>query len=865
MLVIKMKRGINFIAKKSSFINNVVWSLFVLVSCPIFGQDFSKKIITEADYEKWGQLENKSLSTEGNWAVFEMRYDNGLDTLFVKNIRKNITHFFPNGSNFNLGGEIAFGCFDVNKNLTIVNLKTNKRNVLTDIVSFDFANKGKLLITKTNKNVLEIRNEKNVILLSVSDVVEFKIDEITNAINYITSFEGKYTLGSIDLKTYLISDKYTATKKLYGLTIADYGKGQFIFEEGNNFTETKVHYYTSSSNKGKIFNPQMIANFPENHGIVTRKSIKISKDGKRIFFGITKQINVKSNDEVSVEVWDTDDPLIYPKTKVDNPEQYSRLAVWFHEENRFLEVTNSELPYVQLNGDKTVALIYSPIAYAPHFKKHGETDYYLYDLMKGTKSLFLKKQPSENYLISFSPNGKYITYFRNHSWWLYDITNQTSFSIEPTKGTQWVSNDLKYGARPHVFGMKGWSNDGTSLFLQDEYDIFQFNIKSKLLKKLTNGRESNIVYALDEVNINNVNTDNYNGWAITSVDTSKNLVIKSRNNENKSQQYLLLTKSNKLIPITKSISKNDEIKRANNDIYVYTEQSYNLSPRLICSNKGIKNVLYQSNNQDSQYTQGKVELITFYNSKGEKLQGVLHYPINYEMGKKYPMILNVYSQMSNTLHNYCLPSLYNDTGFNIKHFNNLGYFVLLPDVYYYEGEAGQSALDCVLSATSKVEETGMIDSNRIGLIGHSFGGFETNYIITKTNKFAAAVSGAGISEIVSWYFGVSKSLHIPELWRSETQQWRMNKSIFEDEERYLKNSPILFADKVNTPLLLWVGKQETNLPYEQSVFFYNALRRAGKKGKLLLYPNDNHVIFNKQNQVDLTLRITNWFETYLKK
>lgn len=860
-------KGLKKIFRSIDFISNerVLWILFMLVSCSMFGQDNSKKIIDVADYEKWGQLENKSISLEGNWAVFEMRYDNGMDTLFVKNTRNNVTHYFPKGSNGKFGGELAFGCLDANTNLTIVNLKTNERNVWSDIVSFDFVSKGKLLITKSNSNKLEIRNESNKVVSSLSNVVEFKIDELTDMLYYITSFGGDYTLGSLDLKTLKIREQYATKSKLYALTVAEYGKGFFLLEEGNDFTETKLHYYKDNKCESKIFDPQMFSNFPENHGIVTRKSFKISVDGKRIFFGITKQINGKANDIDVVEVWDTEDPLVFPKTKIDNPEQYSRLVVWFHEENRFLEVTNSELPYVQLNGDKTVALIYSPTAYAPHFKKHGETDYYLYDLLKGTKMLFLEKQPSENYLLSFSPDGKYIAYFRNNNWWLYDIMTQTNYGIEALKEVEWSSNDMKYSARTHLFGMKGWSMDGATLFLQDEYDVFQLDIKSKRLKRLTKGRENNILFTLDEINIKNVTTDNYNGWALTSIDTDRNLIIKARNNESKAQQYAILTKTNKWLPLENNISKADEIKRANNEVYVYREQSYNRSPRLVCSNKGIKSVLFQSNSQENQYAQGKVELITFYNPKGVKLQGILYYPLNYELGKTYPMIVSVYSQISSTLHNYSQPSLCNDTGFNIKHFINQGYFVLLPDVYYYEGEPGQSALDCVLSATNKVEEMGMIDSNRIGLIGHSFGGFETNYIVTKTNKFAVAVSGAGISDMVSWYFTISKSLHIPELWRSETQQWRMQKSIFEDKDIYLNNSSVLFADKVNTPLLLWVGKQETNLPYEQSVFFYNALRRAGKKGKLLLYPNDNHVIVNKQNQVDLTLRITNWFETYLKK
>ena len=852
-------------SSQSAFKTQFLVFILMLISCSFFGQEISKRKILESEYEKWGQLENKSLSSNGNWISFEMHYSNDNDTLFLKHTQHNKIFTFPKGKQGKFSEELFFGCFQQNSNLLITNLETGENKSYLDIVSFDFVNNGKIVITHSDDNKLVLNNEKNKVVASILNVVEYRIDGIQNCVSYIRSLEGKYTFGCLNLKTFQNHDSYSSTNKLFGLTAAEYEKGVFFIEESNNSVETKLHYYKDIKSEAKIFDPQKFLNFPINYSIVARKSIKISEDGKRIFFGIAKSMNDTSNETETVEVWDTDDLWIYPKAKRENMEYYSRLAVWFHEENRFLEITNKDLPYVQLNGTKTVALVYSPTAHAPHFKRYGNTDYYLYNLLNNTKTLFLENHPGENYLLSFSPDGKYICYFKNKNWWLYNIESQTRFCIEAPKDVEWASSDLKYITRPHIHGMKGWSRDGASLYLEDEYDVFQFNIISKKLKRLTKGRENNMYYSFDNSNTNFIGNDNYNGWSLTSIDSNNNLVILSKNNETKAQQYVLLTKAGKIIQFDKNNSKSDELVCVNKQVYVFREQAYNLSPRLVCINKGIKKVLYQSNSQDKLYKQGKVELITFYNSKGIKLQGLLHYPINYEIGKKYPLIVNVYSQISNTLHNYNIPSLYNETGFNIKHFVNNDYFVLQPDVYYYEGDTGESALDCVIAATNKVEEMGIIDSKRIGLIGHSFGGYETNYIITKTNKFAVAVSGAGISDMVSWYFSNSKSLLIPELWRSELQQWRIGKSIFENKDLYLKNSPILFADKVNTPLLTWVGKKEDNLPYEQSIFFYNALRRAGKKNVLLLYPNDNHIIVNKQNQMDLSKRISNWFDYYLKK
>ena len=120
------------------------------------------------------------------------------------------------------------------------------------------------------------------------------------------------------------------------------------------------------------------------------------------------------------------------------------MLVWFPEENRFLQITDSSLPYVQLNGSKTVAMIYNPTAYAPHYKRYGDVDYYLYNLIDGSKTLFLKKQPGENHLLSFSPDGNYICYFRDENWWLYSIVTQSHYCIPVPKGADWFSNDLKY-------------------------------------------------------------------------------------------------------------------------------------------------------------------------------------------------------------------------------------------------------------------------------------------------------------------------------------------------------------------------------------------------------------------------------------
>jgi dipeptidyl aminopeptidase/acylaminoacyl peptidase len=247
------------------------------------------------------------------------------------------------------------------------------------------------------------------------------------------------------------------------------------------------------------------------------------------------------------------------------------------------------------------------------------------------------------------------------------------------------------------------------------------------------------------------------------------------------------------------------------------------------------------------------------------LKGVLLYPSDYDKEKKYPMVVHIYQTKSGELHQYVNPSQYNEEGFNSTNYTLNGYFVLLPDIIYELGNPGPSATECVLAAVKKVTDLGFVDPEKIGLTGHSFGGYETDFIITQTDVFSAAISGAGISDTIAWYFSMGKDIEAPQAWRFENQQFRMGKTFYEDKQSYFRNSPILNAVNVTTPLLQWCGKADSAVTWEQSVAFYIALRRLQKKNMLLVYPDESHAISKKINQQDLTLRVQQWFDYYLKK
>src|SRR5690554_3414994 len=193
------------------------------------------------------------------------------------------------------------------------------------------------------------------------------------------------------------------------------------------------------------------------------------------------------------------------------------------------------------------------------------------------------------------------------------------------------------------------------------------------------------------------------------------------------------------------------------------------------------------------------DLVVYHSWKNNhnKARGaVVTYPINYDPTLKYPAIFEIYEQRKSTQHTYVTTTITNGNGINSRVYSNEGYFVIRPDIYYEIGEPGPSASQCVNETLDYLMNILPLDADNLGLIGHSFGGYQTNYIITQTNRFKAAVSSAGVADIVNAYFTFSQEYKIPDMFRYETQQFRMGKNFFEAKNNYMQNSPLFYADRI---------------------------------------------------------------------
>ena len=209
----------------------------------------------------------------------------------------------------------------------------------------------------------------------------------------------------------------------------------------------------------------------------------------------------------------------------------------------------------------------------------------------------------------------------------------------------------------------------------------------------------------------------------------------------------------RLVWLDKSVTRLAKAKDA--DVYEYVVEGFDDSPDAFVGGSDLNDVKQATKTNPFQggYAWGHSELIEYQNDQGERLQGALYYPAAYEAGKRYPMIVYIYERLSDGLHRYVSPS--ERDPYNAAAFTSLGYFVLEPDIAFRKREPGLSVADCVGAAVKKVIQMGLVDARRVGVVGHSWGGFDTTFLATHSDLFAAAVAGAQLrkSPLEHWHCG----------------------------------------------------------------------------------------------------------------
>lgn len=847
-----------------------------LVACPLWGQEGQKRNLTPEDYHLWGLLSLNKISPDEQWASYTMSYENNIDTLFVRSIDTHKTYSYP---------LVQFSAFtkdnffiSLNDNgLKIQNLKYSTLENISTANQFSYSSLTDNLIlslsAENSTNELIIRTPAGKILQRVANVTKFSLSPDEKHLAYATFSNNLYSAMLLDLKQLSKEEFLLINSKdnLDGFTWQKEGKAIAFVGKSQDPAKNKLFYYTITDDKFSELNSAGLSNLETDTYIAADHTLKltISDDMRKVFFTTKINSTVPENKGSSdVEIWNGNDKfLTVNRQENNNAATIPRTALWVPLSDFVAPITTEELPKMMLTGDQQSVILFNPDQYQPKiFNQIGFADLYMLNLNTFEKKIFLKKQESNLIYVIPSPTGRYISYFKDNNWWVYNIASDSHHNITAKLKTKFTAEDGFYSIIGNTCTIAGWNKEDNDIVLYDQYDLWAIKPDGSASRRLTNGREINTRYRLSYNHGIRYFKVIYDAFKIESIDLGKELILHGQG-DNGQMGYFKWDKNSGLKPIVYTDSHVDQLMYVSGkkNILFYREQKFDLSPKIMLKRNHLAPVpFFQSNLQQKKFHWGRSELIEYQNTKGKKIKGVLRYPANYDPNKKYPMIVIIYEQQNSQHHKYVNPTLYNEEGENDNIWSTQGYFVLRPDIIIENNHPGISALDCVTAAIRNVIDRDIINPKKIGLMGHSFGGYETSFIVTQTNLFAAAIPSSGITDLTSFYFTMAKDFSYPNMNRFETVSWKIKKSPFEAPENFYENSPIVHADKIITPLLIWSGKSDNNVDPHQSMELYFALRSLGKKCIMLLYPDEGHGIFKPDNRIDMNERIQQWFGYYLK-
>ncbi len=838
---------------------------FIYLVPALLMSQFQPKALDSSKYNMWNEISIRKVSPDGNWFSCLLMYKSKKDTLFVKSLSGSKTFSFPRSRQ----GEFMDSNFICQKNdsLVIQNLKNGTCRTLPGIKKFKMTADGRYLVllrkTGTGTYSLLAENSKGITVYSGDNISDFDISDKGGRIVLSSIANNRFIISLMDL------DKTGSPKKILETQTA--GMPKFSWKND-------VISIILKENQGAVLysydvKRQLLKECPFGSSKASLSGMKISyeayrnmlvsQDGSKIFFRISEPSQPENGQGSIAEIWNAADRRLYEKRKRYGSDNTSlKTAVWNIKSGVVHQITTRKNPELFLNGTQTHAFVYNPAAYEPQMEIFGPIDLYAVDLQSGEHWEAAVKIPF-SYYPDTSPDGRYFAYFKDGQFWVYSIAKRKASPLLNHCAEQFLKEKKEMPGDPSLWGIAGWSADSRLLLIYDEFDLWQIEINSLKIKRLTFGRENRQVFRLTKP-LQETGPAYHELQNKPAVMLDKEVLLTVRNDSGGLSGFYSLAAKKKPSKIVWTDMRITFPVSTGKGEYLYLAQRFDIPPAIMrIDRKGIYKTEVKTNPQHEKYQWGKAELIQ-YLYKGQPLSGVLYTPPGFQKGHKYPMIVYIYEKQSSTLNIYHNPTLHNSDGFNIPHLLSKGYFILLPDIYFKSAALNKSVPGSVLAAVDKVLEQGSVDGSKLGLIGHSFGGYETNLIITQTGRFAAAISGAGWSDLVSAYLYMGTTLALADYYRAESDQLRIGKSLFESREVYLDHSPVLHAENVSTPLLSWTGKNDTHVNALQSHEFYFALRRLNKEHIMLVYPNEAHNLNGTLSQEDLTQKVQQWFDRYLK-
>lgn len=826
-------------------------------------------MIDSSIYANWPSVAQPLLSNNGKYVIY--RIENmpiGSHTLVLQSTDAKWKREFKGGlRRFEISSDSRNLFFITGKDsLAKLTLGTNKIEYTPGISNFVFGDQGGIpwisFFQLSSPEKLCLKNLITNELIVFENVVsqQFSKDRSVMILKQISPQDPKlHTISWMNIGQKNISKIWEGTNE-ESLVIDSY-HNQLAFKHGDS-----IWYYKYGSSSAVCIVSDVKLGISS--GLNLANIGNFSKDGKRLFFTL-KQKKAESRLE-SVEIWSYRDPILHSE-KDYGEETFSTALDLQSGKTIHLQKTANEMFYYPNSNTDSIALVVCESRMAERWSIASKISSALISTVTGERKElgFL-----DNINVEISQSGKYLIYFDRDTknYFSYEILTGTVRNLTKGLDVPWVGifRDDSSDSGIRGLGNTVWVKNDESVLVYDRYDIWMLDpLAERKPVNITNG------YGKKHEVIFNFAFRSYGEEGILK-DTK--LYLSAFNTCNKDNGFFLKYlgkpgEPERLYMGPYIFNSNSgyitydtdfpPIKSKNGESYIVRRLGANEAPNYF-STKDFKIFTRLSNLQPQKnsnwYT---TELHTWKSLDGRKLQGIMYKPENFDSNKKYPVIFNYYERKSDGLNAFIQPEpLCGSCNINIPSYVSKGYLVFVPDIYYRIGDPMQGTYDAVISAANYLSGFAFVNAKKMGIQGCSFGGIQTNYLLTHSNIFSAACSAVAYADWISTYGAITGNGDSQQ-GVFETGQQRMGGNLWEKIEMFLKSSPLLRADQVTTPLLMMNNRNDGIIPFSDALGFFTALRRLGKKAWMLSYPEGSHGVTGKDAD-DFSKRMMQFFDHYLK-
>lgn len=641
--------------------------------------------------------------------------------------------------------------------------------------------------------------------------------------------------------------------------------------EKQEIKDYSIYFNSSSLDTAQTLVEYDIAGMPAKFAVSGDGRLEFSKDGEKLFFGIApikkaKDTTLVDFENAKLDIWGYRDDYLQPMQlkNADREGKKSFLSVIgvYTSDPKIIPLADVKLPDANIIAEGNSPFVLASTDFGNRIPTQWTggsiRDFYLVDTRNGSRKKILESIPG---YATASPSGNYVLYFDKSkgNWYTYAVETGKVTQLNNGMNVKFADENNDVPDFANSYGLAGWTEGDKSVLIYDRYDIWAFSPDGKTEpKNITQGfgRSNQITFRVQRLDPEARFLGKNQDLILDAFDhkTKENGFFRKAINSSKAPELLMMAPA----------SFSSLVKAKDVDTYLYDKASYVNSPDVYITKDFKTNTKLSSTNpQQANYNWGTAELFTWTTPKGYKSEGILYKPENFDSSKKYPMIVYFYEKLSEGLYNYIAPAP-TPSRLNISYFVSNGYLVFAPDISYEIGHPGKSAEEFINSGVNELKKNAWVDGAKVGIQGQSWGGYQVAHLITATDMYAAAWSGAPVVNMTSAYGGIRWESGMNRQFQYEKTQSRIGATLWEKPELYLENSPLFNMPKVKTPVVIMSNDADGAVPWYQGIEMFTALKRLGKPAWLLNYNNEAHNLVQRQNRKDIQIREQQFFDYYLK-